>query len=137
MTTKHSEEAVLRTFTCLKSVEKELFSILGYSAALSVLIGKVSSGECNVLDALWCQWKIDSLVLLRPHLATQKPASCDTISDCIRRRAGWGSVAAQASSKQKRLFQGSSLEEMVSLWKEELGFAGERAGRELGAVGEQ
>ncbi|CDF32433.1 unnamed protein product [Chondrus crispus] len=129
MATKHSEEAVSRTFAGLKSVEKELSSILGNSAALSVLIGKVSSGECNVPDALWRQCTIDSLVLLRPHLATQKPASRDTISDCIRRRAGWGLVAAQASSKQKKLFHGSSLEELISLWKEELGLAGGRGSK--------
>lgn len=129
MATKHSEEAVSRTFAGLKSVEKELSSILGNSAALSVLIGKVSSGECNVPDALWRQCTIDSLVLLRPHLATQKPASRDTISDCIRRRAGWGLVAAQASSKRKELFHGSSLKELISLWKEELGFAGGRGAK--------
>lgn len=130
LATKHPSSGEPGTFASLKSIEQELSSILGNSVALSVLMSKISSGQCCVPVALVRQCTIDIMALLRPHQASQKPNMHGIIASCIRRRAGWGLIAALARSKQQSVFEGESLNELLSLWKEELGFAGGRGNRQ-------
>lgn len=133
LTLATSEPSSMRigTFADLNSIEHELSSVLGNSSALSALIGKVTSGELSVPAALVRQCRVDSLALLRPHPASTAADVHRIISGCIRRRAGWGLVAALAHAKQKNIFEGKTLVELISLWKGELGFVGEKGERNI------
>eukprot|EP00178_Gracilaria_changii_P026328 TRINITY_DN8099_c0_g1_i1.p1 TRINITY_DN8099_c0_g1~~TRINITY_DN8099_c0_g1_i1.p1 ORF type:complete len:2224 (+),score=235.34 TRINITY_DN8099_c0_g1_i1:482-6673(+) len=102
--------------------EAELSSLLGNAAALSVLTERITLGECSVPAALKHQVIVDSLSLLRAHLADQGGNAFDAVH-CIRRRAGWGLIAALARGKQNELFEGENLTELMGLWREELGYA--------------
>eukprot|EP00737_Agarophyton_chilense_P000667 gb/GEZJ01000738.1/.p1 GENE.gb/GEZJ01000738.1/~~gb/GEZJ01000738.1/.p1 ORF type:complete len:2238 (-),score=281.87 gb/GEZJ01000738.1/:948-7124(-) len=102
--------------------EPELSSLLGNAAALSVLIERVTLGQCSVPAAVKHQAVVDSLALLRVHLADQNSSAFDAVY-CHRRRVGWGLIAALARGKQKEFFEGDNLGELIGLWREELGYA--------------
>lgn len=128
LATKQPSSADLRTFRSLTTVEQELSSILGNAAALALLIEKVHSGQCSVPSALIRQCGVDSVALLRRHEAADVSDLHGVIAGSIRRRAGWGLVAALARARRFTA-SGDMLSELLSLWKAELGFAGQRWSR--------
>lgn len=111
------------TNTRLDTGEPEVSSLLGNAAALAMLIEKISTKSCTVPSALLRQCVIDSFALLRPHQAREEYDPYDAATSTMRRRAGWGLVAAMARGKMRNVFEGDSLNELLSLWKEDLGFA--------------
>lgn len=118
--------------TDLDYCEQELSSLLGNAAALSVLIERVTLGKCSVPSALKRQVMIDSLALLNVHLADQTD---DVLcrSSCIRRKAGWGLIAALARGKLSEMFRGDGLNKLIALWKEEVGYATARSSKHQNA----
>lgn len=118
--------------TDLDYCEPELSSLLGNAAALSVLIERVTLGKCSVPSVLKRQVMVDSLALLNVHLADQT----DDVwcrSSCIRRKAGWGLIAALARGKLNEMFHGDNLNELIALWKEEVGYATARSSKQQNA----
>lgn len=109
--------------------DEGLSSILGNAAALSVMVEMTTVGRCSVPAALKEQCVIDSFALLRPHHASSAQNDLDPLRACVRRRAGWGLIAALARGKQKAVFEGDSLRNLISLWTEESVHAGNRSGR--------
>lgn len=135
LATREPSSIGVRTFAGLTFIEREMSSILGNSLALSALIRKVTSGDLSVPSALIRQCKVDSLALLRSHKANTTAEGHGFISNCIRRRVGWGLIAALACAKQKDIFEGETFAELLLSWKSELGFVGEKGERNIGPRG--
>lgn len=122
LATKGSMTTVVHSsWNQLESVNTELSSILGNGAALSMLIEKITTGRHSVPAALERQCAIDSIALLRLHQAANVADAVHPVVRSIRRRIGWGLLAALARGKVSKVFEGRSLDELLLLWKSELG----------------
>lgn len=121
--TRAPSSCKLDSFSGLKGVEQELSSILGNALALSLLVQRISSRELSVPNAMVLQCNMDCMSLLRMNRASGQPHLHGNIASCIRRRAGWGLIAARAQAKHRSLLEKETLSELLALWKHELSFA--------------